>query len=275
MVSMGRMEGYRRILVAVDGSPASLHALMQACRLPGARILVTRVAPREAERRAWEERLAAALAEARKAGAAAAPLLLFGEPHERLVAAAKAEDCDIIVVGLKGRDLPPQALMGSTTARTIGFAPMDVLVVPEHGVLGFSRLLLPTDGSRCSQGAARRAVDLCRAWLAELFVVAVLDAPPGFGEEDPEVARALKDRLLDLAAGVCRQGESQGVPCRAAVEEGAAWRVIVEAARRERADLIVIGSHGRTGLKRLLMGSVTERVLGFSPCPVLVVKEKA
>jgi nucleotide-binding universal stress UspA family protein len=54
------------------------------------------------------------------------------------------------------------------------------------------------------------------------------------------------------------------------VREGEAYRVITELAGKEKFGVIVMGSHGRTGLKRLLMGSVTEKVIGYAPCPVLI-----
>ena len=83
----------------------------------------------------------------------------------------------------------------------------------------------------------------------------------------PEAQEILR-RMLTAAnqAGVSFQGFSpQGL----AADEG-----IVQVALENRADLIIMGSHGRTGLKKLLMGSVTERVMGQAPCPVLVVKKK-
>jgi nucleotide-binding universal stress UspA family protein len=66
-----------------------------------------------------------------------------------------------------------------------------------------------------------------------------------------------------------------GMPFQGLMPQGvAADHGIIQAAIKNEVDLIVMGSHGRTGLKRLLMGSVTERVIGQSPCPVLVVKKK-
>lgn len=73
-------------------------------------------------------------------------------------------------------------------------------------------------------------------------------------------------------AGVAEKARSRGLACQTRVGVGPAYRVIVDTATEWEAGLIVMGSHGRTGLKRLLMGSVTERVVGEVPCPVLVVK---
>jgi nucleotide-binding universal stress UspA family protein len=78
--------------------------------------------------------------------------------------------------------------------------------------------------------------------------------------------------LEELVAGVANEAAHHSVPCQTRVLVGPASRTIVDLAAEWRAGLIVMGSHGRTGLKRLLMGSVTERVVGQASCPVLVVK---
>jgi nucleotide-binding universal stress UspA family protein len=282
------MTVFQRVLVAVDGSPASLHALQAAFQVKSQDLAIIAVAPGSASGPRseadhdldayWQEAQTKALAAAAElAGAAGVSLTTLsdrGEPHERIVAAAESAGHDLIVVGLKGRDLPAGALMGSTTARVIGYSPKDVLVVPEHANLGFERLILPTDGSRFSRRAATRALEICRAYGGELMALAVLDAPPRFLAEAPEVARDLLAKLEALTAEVQQRAAAQGIPCHTVVQHGPAYRVITDQAGNAGARLIVMGAHGRTGLKRLLMGSVTERVLGYAPCPVLVVKGK-
>ncbi len=283
------MQDFRRFLVGLDGSEASRQALSQVLGLPGVVITAAAVAPcwggepvagepLASVRFCWHEPAHRALAEAEalgaRAGVAVATRLAEGEPYERLVALAQEERADAIVLGLKGRELPAGALMGSTTARVIGLSPVDVLVVPEETCLDLRKVLLPTDGSRFSRQAAARALRLCQAAGADLVVVAALDAPPVLHEVAPEVARRLRTELEELTASVCRQAADLGVAARPLVRQGAAHRIILEAARETAAGLIVLGSHGRTGLKRLLMGSVTERVLGSAPCPVLVVKKR-
>jgi nucleotide-binding universal stress UspA family protein len=101
-----------------------------------------------------------------------------------------------------------------------------------------------------------------------------LDLPPALHEVAPGVARRLCREAEVETAGICRQADALQVACERFIRPGSAHRVVLEVAREVRASLIVLGSHGRTGLKRLLMGSVAERVLGSSPCPVLVVKKR-
>ena len=278
------MEPYRHILAAVDGSWPSRHALEQAFRLPGCRVTAAAVVPplpggfkdvgpdMEALLKApYEEALSACRELAAARGLSLKTLLLRGEPHEALSAAAREQGCDLVVIGKRGQDLPPGAHMGKVTERVIGYCPLDVLVVPVRGTLGFERLLLPVDGSRFSRRAVGRALVLAPAG-ASLLAVSVLDAPPGFVTEVPEVARDLLQNLEDLVMEVVPQARGFGLACETRVLVGPASRNVVELAAQWQADLIVMGSHGRTGLKRLLMGSVTERVVGEAPCPVLVVK---
>ncbi|HID28438.1 MAG TPA: universal stress protein, partial [Desulfobacterales bacterium] len=72
---------------------------------------------------------------------------------------------------------------------------------------------------------------------------------------------------------VKNEAEKRGIKTEGLMEQGSAFQKITDLAKEEKADLIIMGSRGRTGLNRLLMGSVTEKVIGHSPCPVLVVKK--
>jgi nucleotide-binding universal stress UspA family protein len=278
------MKPYRHILAALDGSEPAQHALEQALRFPDCRITVVTVVPTltgdlraaapEAEsifQAQYEQALVQFREWMQARGLPLTTQLLKGEPHEAICAAAREQNCDLVVIGKRGHYLPPGAQMGRVTERVIGFCPTDVLVVPARGSLSLDRIILPVDGSRFSREATKRALSLAAAGTT-LMVVSVLDAPPGFVTEVPDIARDLLNSLEELVAAVARQAASQGTPCETRVAVGPAYRTIVELAGEWSAGLIVMGSHGRTGHKRLLMGSVTERVVGQAPCPVLVVK---
>jgi nucleotide-binding universal stress UspA family protein len=279
------MKAYSHLMAAVDGSGPSLHALEQALRLPGCQITAAAVVPPPPKAlpepgpeleslliSPYEEALASCRSLAAAQGVSLHTLLLKGEPHEALSAAAREHGCDLVVIGKRGQELPAGAQMGKVTERVIGYCPTDVLVVPVRGSLGLDRLLLPVDGSRFSLRATVRALDVAEESGASLVVVSVLDAPPKFLSEVPQVARDLLSSLESLVAEVAQHAADRDVPCETRVAVGAASRIIVDLAGERRAGLIVMGSHGRTGLKRLLMGSVTERVVGHAACPVLVVK---
>jgi nucleotide-binding universal stress UspA family protein len=151
--------------------------------------------------------------------------------------------------------------MGNVTARVIGHSPVNVLVVPRGGAIGFQRILVASDGSPYSEAAWKLALAMAKQANSQLIAVAV--APE---EGDIIEAKAIIHRMLTEA-------NRAGMPLKGVNPQGVAPDAgIVHQAIKNEVDLIIMGSYGRTGLKKLLMGSVTERVIGGSPCPILVVK---
>jgi nucleotide-binding universal stress UspA family protein len=279
------MVKYNKILVAVDGSESSLHALKESFKLTKNGIVVVSAAPPYAgdlrlvgvrnvealKREPCETALARAQEMAAAAGASIKAVCALGEPHERIVDLAEGEDCDLIVMGVKGQSFLERILIGSVTGRVIGYSQKDVLVVPPRAAIGWGRMLLAVDGSPSSGRAAQRAFALAKAYRGKLKVVTVLDLPPEFYGAGPKGAADLPIEAQGMA-GVKAQAESLGLKAEILVREGTPYKVITDLARKEKINLIILGSHGKTGLKKLLMGSVTERVIGHAPCPVLVVK---
>jgi nucleotide-binding universal stress UspA family protein len=186
---------------------------------------------------------------------------------------AEERGCDLIVMGRKGLGIIERALVGSVTARVIGYSPVDVLVVPENSKLGWRKILLATDGSEYSRNASARAMALTKAHGSELQVVSATNVPSDFHAEAPEVSEKLCEWPRYCLADVREQAVKMGVHPECLVRQGEAYKAILSVAEEQLANLIVVGSHGRTGLKRLLMGSVTEKLIGHSLCPVLVVKK--
>jgi nucleotide-binding universal stress UspA family protein len=280
------MAKYNRLLVAVDGSEESLHALREAFKLSSNWVTVATVTPfYEGDlnlvgvpqvQRLMREPCDLALAQAQElaagVGAVIQTVCEAGEPHERISAMADRGSRDLIVMGSKGRGFIERVLVGSVTQRVIGFARQDVLVVPSAATVAWDRILIASDGSESSLAAAGRAVELAREYGSELYVLSVLDLPYRAGSEAPELVGQLLKRCQEQVREIQRQAESQQIRVQGLVREGRAYQVIVEQARESGISLIVMGSHGRTGWNRLLLGSVTERVLGHAPCPVLVVK---
>jgi nucleotide-binding universal stress UspA family protein len=276
---------YNRILVAVDGSASSFHALEQAFRLVGNWISVVSVAPvYQGDLRlvgvpdpqtVMTEPCNTALVKAQEMADAAGALIktvcAIGEPHEGIVDRAEVESRDLIVMGAKGHSFIERALLGSVTRRVIGYSQKEVLVVPFQAQVGWEKILLATDASPAGEAAAARALDLARAYGSALQVVAVTEFPARlYGEA--QVTDTWRDRLRAYVEGIAAQAKSRNLPATGLVLEGTPYKAIVDLAQKEKSSLIVMGSHGHTGLKRLLMGSVTERVIGHAPCPVLVVK---
>ena len=145
----------------------------------------------------------------------------------------------------------------------------------------FVRILVATDFSPASRPAFRTAVDLARAQRGRLTIVHVLPSVAPMGvegyvsarmyEEMEASARRWAQKRLDRLVAEAR---SVRVAARPLLLEGAAHEAIARAVRSERADVVVIGTHGRTGLERVFVGSVAARVIGTAPCPVLTVRPR-
>jgi nucleotide-binding universal stress UspA family protein len=142
-----------------------------------------------------------------------------------------------------------------------------------------SRILVPTDFSTASDEALAYGKMLVDRLEASLLVLHVIEQPEIAGTwgaesyiaELPRIreaaTRAAEDRLKQIVTGA--QGALQ---VSTEIVDGRAARTIVEVARQRHVDLIVMGTHGRSGVAHLLLGSVTEKVLRTAPCPVLAVR---
>ena len=145
----------------------------------------------------------------------------------------------------------------------------------------FKHILLATDGFAASEHAAQMAVDMARIHGARLTAVYVVDPYPylGIGESNPLGFQSYMSAAHEHAAlahakvaELCSQGDAP-VPLQLRISEDlTASAGIVQIAKDDGADLIVMGSHGRTGLVRLMVGSVVAKVLAISPVPVLVAR---
>jgi len=139
----------------------------------------------------------------------------------------------------------------------------------------------PTDFSKGADAAFGRALEAARKDGAPLIVVHVLAPVLNFSEETSaarwmEMQKAVKDAARERIDRRLARARKAGVRARDLLLEGG-WTPdqIVRAAKARRAGLIVMGTHGRTGLRKLIAGSVASRVIAMAPCPVLVVRMKA
>lgn len=145
----------------------------------------------------------------------------------------------------------------------------------------FKHILIATDGSAASEHAAQLAVGLARTHGAKLTAVYVVDPYPyiGLGEVNPMGFQAYMASAQQAAAAahakvdaLCKQGGAPVALQVRLVEDVAAASGVVQTAEAEGADLIVMGSHGRTGIARLMLGSVATKVVAESSVPVLVAR---
>lgn len=142
---------------------------------------------------------------------------------------------------------------------------------------GWRRIVHATDFSAASEPAFAQALEIARRERAELVLVHVLEPISPFPGGDDRARH--RDLRIVMEASARRalgpllaRAKHARVSARGVVTEGWPPEEIVKLARKRRADLIVVGTHGRTGMKRLMLGSVAERVILLAPCPVLTVR---
>ena len=181
----------------------------------------------------------------------------------------------LTVMAPHGREWIPQLLLGSVAAATLNAACGPLLLVrePDHGVaLPYRRILVPTDMSEPSRRAFPMAGLLARTFGAEVILLHVARAPqgdPAFGTSGVtyEVEfQVPSETTLEGFAG----DALQGVRVSPRVLMGSAWSAIMDTATIERADLIVLSTHGLDSMADRLIGSHAERIVRHAPCPVLI-----
>lgn len=280
------MSAFHNVLVAADFSEGSRAAFATACplaRARGARVTVVHVREPGPMPPGGPEALLGRLRAAYVPGSPveAEYLVREGEPAAGVLAAAGELGSDLVVMGTHGRTGLDRLLTGSVAETVLRHAHCPVLALRSGegagtGVGPVRTILHPTDFSDGPGLALRTARDLARdhgARLVLLHVVPTIDVPHLDGPataEDPQECR-------EALAAVCRVLDDADLkyPVSARLALGDPTDEIVRAAVEIGADLVVMGTHGRTGLSRLLMGSVAEQVLRRARCPVLLTRAAA
>lgn len=143
----------------------------------------------------------------------------------------------------------------------------------------FRRIVAATDFSEPAERAWRAAMELARVHRAELVLLHVFVELPLYAETPAaavlQVYEEQRRWVQDELEARVKNAAAEGVSGRSRLETGSAPETIARVAGEERADLVVVGTHGRTGLDRILLGSVAERVVRMTPCAVLVVRPPA
>ena len=144
--------------------------------------------------------------------------------------------------------------------------------------LKLKTILVPIDFSVASEKALRYAIPFAEQFGGEIVLLHVVEpvAMPDFAYfpltlENDKVKQACKERLDRLAVEAMKPA---GLTAQTLVRNGVAFQEIADAARTLKVDLIILTTHGHTGLKHVLLGSTAERVIRHAPCPVLTVREK-
>lgn len=283
---------YDRILLPTDGSEAADRALDLAVAVAeahGAELDVLYVADtnqpslariqgdvRDVLEGRGEEVVQSAADRARAAGVDAETAVIQGGPARTVLEYVEDRAVDLVVMGARGERDVEQLFLGSVTERVVRSSPVPVLVVPPDSDRSYppERVLVGTDGSDGSDAALGEAVDLATAAGAALHVVTVLESSLlGIDVRSASAAEERERRDAELLAAAREQAEDAGVATvETAVEEGGVVESLNGYAADHDVDLVVVGTHGRTGIDRRLLGSVTEDLLRTADVPVLSVR---
>jgi nucleotide-binding universal stress UspA family protein len=287
--------GIERLLLSTDGSEYSEGAVRESiklakrcsCKLSVVSVIETNpqfeaMAPQVVEKTEKEARkyLEAVQERARKEGIDCNLIIHRGEDsYKYIVDEAVKNKISMIVMGKRGRTGIKRLMMGSVTARVIGHAPCSVLVVPHEAQVEFKSIVLAVDGSRYSIAAASEAIGTAKRNKSRLIIVFVVlseSVPPmditfSEGHRDRIATLELEEAEKNVKA-VKDAAQKEGVSAEGLILSGIPYEAIINIAEERKADLIMLGSHGKTGLEKLLVGSVAERVIVLSTCAVLVVK---
>jgi nucleotide-binding universal stress UspA family protein len=198
-----------------------------------------------------------------------------------IVDTAAAENIDLIVMSTHGYSGLTRWVLGSVTERVVRHAPCPILVTRSGEPI--QRILVPLDGSELAEQALEPALALTQAFNGQLFLLRVeswLEVDPATAYQLDRIERGLGERLYatfeDEAEAylrnVIRERNMWGVVIRKAVTTGQPAPEIIQFAQDRQIDLIVMATHGRTGVRRWVYGSVTEKVLRGSERNLLAVR---
>ena len=229
-----------------------------------------------------EKHLAAVQAALTRPGRVVWTHVVIGRPASVIAETARRVSADLVVLGSHGHGRFASALLGSVGAEVVDTAPCPVLVARTSRLRG---IVLAHDGSDCS----RQAEDLVASWsflrAVPTHVVSVAPTMTSWyalGANEAPLDAGVYQQILDhsraehqrIAAEATTRLAAQGVAAIADLRDGDTAHGVVDAAADHQADLIVIGSRGRTGLARLVLGSVARGVLFGAPCSVLIVRQR-
>lgn len=282
---------YTRILAATGGSPwsdaavayaialaAHLHAelcILSVLTIAGVYampdVMTSSELLMESVEQQGQDLLAQATARATAAGVVPEAILKWGNVAETILQTATEERCDLIVLGSRGVSGLKRLMLGSISNAVAAKAPCPVLVIkqpPASSPLRWRRVLVATGGSPWSDAAVDHALDLARAQQLEVCLLCVerrrsrrMDS--FFGQTSDS------KHILALAEA---RAATAGVPYEATLVQGDVTTTILHTALEHQCDVIILGSRGLTGFKRLMLGSISNAVAATAPMPVLIVK---
>jgi nucleotide-binding universal stress UspA family protein len=207
--------------------------------------------------------------------------VLQGEPYRTIVDYATTYDIDLVIMPTHGRRGLERFLLGSTAERVVRRSDVPVLTIhPDDDVTvryPYRTVLVPTDGSDPSAAALSVGVDVARTASADLHLLSVVDVTSlGVDVRADIQAMELEESAETILETATARASEEGVDPAAAVEFGGSVSRTIRTYVTDRdVDLVVMGTHGRTGFDRYVLGSVAGRLVRTAPVPVLTVRGEA
>ncbi len=293
------MKTYHKIVAAIDFTPSCRNALREAVRLaaPGGggvtavhvmdeflvhelkRALSTdQISVREE----WQKRLKTFVNESEVAAAGVEVEVRIGHPLTELSDSCRVHGADLLVMGAKGSRNEPDRV-GVIAAKCVRKAPADVLLVREDAQGPFKHLVTCVDFSENATKAVRHALALAQQDGASLDALHVYQSAIAMSMDygglvapmppmvDPNATEVWQHELSKFMTPL--QAEFPGVQVRSLVLERVNIReAILEHVKDTHADMVVLGTRGKTGLRELLIGTTAEKIVSHAPCSILAVK---
>ena len=208
------------------------------------------------------------------------PIVRFGKPFLEIIKVAKEKDVDLMAIGTHGRAGVDRVILGSVAERVVRKAGCTVMVIRNRKYVGFKRIIVPIDFSDCSRKALEYAVATARAHSSKLTILHVYEG--SFVEPYVKAANS-EEEANEIMKEIERVNETKydeflktvdlsGVEYEKLLEKGIPETEIVDIAMEKQANLIVMGTHGRSGIKHILIGSTAEEVVRAVHCDIIIVK---
>jgi len=203
-------------------------------------------------------------------------------PADTILEFLDEQDFDLVIMGTHGRTGLKHVLQGSVAEKVVRLSPIPVLTIHrEVQKYDFDDILVPIDFSAHSLKAVEYATNLAQTFNSRLYFLHVIEQEihPSFYAAGVtsifEIDHDLKQRVVQNMQEFVEDFLDESMTAEYVVREGKAHREIVEFAKEKGMDLIVIATHGLSGLEYLLLGSTTEKVVRWATCPVFTVKSES
>ncbi len=218
-------------------------------------------------------------------GVKATTAIATGDAAEEILKYASSHDCDLIAMSTRGRSAIRRGLMGSVTDAVVRESTVPVLAAGPNSVEGkdldgaIRRIAVPLDGSEMAETVLPHVEKLARLLSLEVVLLRVVRMTPwayGAHERVPmdttEIEEALELEARDYLKAVEDRLTAKGIKCSSEVMHGVPWDKIVGYSGKSDDIMVAISTHGRSGIKRLVLGSVADMLIRSLETPVLVVR---